>query len=115
MKIFSLQSQNLTSSLSPIDPTFGLWQYGELLKRHYRRSVLDHLPKDAWKRLDKPEMIDSPNLKQFVFCRVVETVQINVLGKLGALNKDLENNDDENNFGDNVQEHYAGSYLIVMY
>jgi hypothetical protein len=60
-------------------------------------------------------MIDSPNLKQFVFCRVVETVQIDVQGKLGALNKDLVNNDDNDNFKDNVQEHADGLYLIIMY
>jgi hypothetical protein len=60
-------------------------------------------------------MIDSPDLKQFVFCRVVETVQIDVRGKLGALNKDLANNDDDDNFRDNIQEHAAGLYLIVMY
>ncbi len=58
-------------------------------------------------------MIDSPDLEQFVFCRVVETVQIDVRGDLGALNEDLANDDD--NFGDNIQEHAAGSYLIVMY
>ena len=59
-------------------------------------------------------MMDSPNLEQFVFCCVVETVQIDVREKLGALNEDLGNNDDDNNFGDNVQEHAVGSYLIVM-
>ena len=57
-------------------------------------------------------MIDSPDLEQFVFCRVVETVQIDVRGELSALNEDLDNEDE---FGDNIQEHAAGSYLIVMY
>ena len=60
-------------------------------------------------------MINSPNLKQFVFCRVIETVQIYFRCKLGALNKDLKNNDKKGNFGDNVQEHAVGSYLTVMY
>ena len=58
-------------------------------------------------------MIDSPDLEQFVFCRVVETVQIDVRGDLGALNEDLAN--DEDDFGDYIQEHAAGSCLIVMY
>ena len=90
-----------------------LRQYGELLEKHFRITVLNHLPKDAWKKLDEPEMIDSPDLDQFVFCRVVETVQIDVRGELSVLNEDFTNDEDE--FGDNIQEHAAGSCLIVMY
>lgn len=61
-------------------------------------------------------MIDTPDLEQFVFCRVIETVQIDVRGELGVLNEDLVNNDDDDdNYGENIQEHAAGSYLIVMY
>jgi hypothetical protein len=61
-------------------------------------------------------MIDIPDLEQFVFCRVVETVQIDVRGELGVLNEDLVNDDDDDdNYGENIQEHAAGSYLIVMY
>jgi hypothetical protein len=61
-------------------------------------------------------MIDTPDLEQFVFCRVVETVQIDVRGELGVLNEDLVNDDDDDdNYGENIQEHAAGSYLIVMY
>ena len=58
-------------------------------------------------------MIDSPDLEQFVFCRVIETVSIDVSGETNALNEDLAN--DEDDYGDNVQDHAAGSYLIVMY
>lgn len=101
----------LSSSIFPFQRLY-LRQYGELLEKHYRRTVLNHLPKEAWKKLDEPEMIDSPDLEQFVFCRVVETVQIDVRGELSALNEDLDNEDE---FGDNIQEHAAGSYLIVMY
>ena len=94
-----------------------LRQYGELLEKHYRRTVLDHLPKEAWKKLDEPDMIDSPDLEQFVFCRVVDTVSIDVSGESKVLNRDLdeEDDDEDDNFGDNIQEHAAGSYLIVMY
>lgn len=102
----------LSSSIFPFQRLY-LRQYGELLEKHYRRTVLNHLPKEAWKKLDEPEMIDSPDLEQFVFCRVVETVQIDVRGELSSLNEDLDNDEDE--FGDNIQEHAAGSYLIVMY
>lgn len=58
-------------------------------------------------------MIDSPNLEQFVFCRVIETVQIDVSGELKTLNEDMQNEEDD--YGDNIQEHAAGSYLIIMY
>ncbi len=58
-------------------------------------------------------MIDSPDLEQFVFCRVVETVQIDVRGELSVLNEDFTNDEDE--YGDYIQEHAAGSCLIVMY
>lgn len=93
-----------------------LQQYGELLEKHYRRTVLDHLPKEAWKKLDEPEMIDSPNLEQFVFCRVLdETVSIDVNGETSALNDDLADNDEDDYAGDNIQDHAGGSYLIVMY
>lgn len=60
-------------------------------------------------------MIDSPDLEQFVFCRVLETVQIDVTGAPNTLNDDMANDEDEDDFGDNVQEQQAGSYLIVMY
>jgi hypothetical protein len=34
------------------------------------------MPKDAWKKLDAPEMIDEPDLNQYVFCKVNNTVEI---------------------------------------
>jgi hypothetical protein len=33
--------------------------------------VTDNLRKEAWRKLDEPEMIDRPNLDTFVFCKVV--------------------------------------------
>ncbi len=64
-------------------------------------------------------MIDSPDLEQFVFCRVLETVQIDVAGEPNSLDDDGDDeeaaNEEEDEFGDAVQEHQAGSCLIVMY
>eukprot|EP00978_Attheya_sp_CCMP212_P019568 scaffold55021_cov48-Attheya_sp.AAC.1 len=85
-----------------------LRNYGELLERHFRRTVLDHLPKDAWKKLDEPEMIDGPDLDEFVFCRVLETVEIDP--HLGETN-----NSEDENMEDSIQEHPAGSCLIARY
>jgi hypothetical protein len=54
-------------------------------------------------------MIDSPNLEEFVFCRVLEPIQIDVSG-------DTTGDDDEGeDLIDTIQEHGAGSCLIVMY
>mmetsp|Transcript_14774 Transcript_14774/g.32105 ORF Transcript_14774/g.32105 Transcript_14774/m.32105 type:complete len:323 (+) Transcript_14774:148-1116(+) len=108
----ALHNRTLVDRMTEEERSY-LRQYGELLEKHYRRTVLNHLPKEAWKKLDEPEMIDSPDLEQFIFCRVIETVQIDVTGEPNALNEDLANDDDD--FGDNIQEHAAGSFLIVMY
>lgn len=83
-----------------------LKQYGELTEKHLKRTVLDHLPKDAWKKLDEPEMIDSPNLDAFVFCKCLETVEINNYDPLG---------DDDEDEEDGIQEHKAGACLIARY
>ena len=87
-----------------------LQQYSALLRKHHHRTVLQHLPKEAWKKLDEPEMIDGPNLERFVFCRVLEPIVIDLR---------RENNNDENNeeedLIDSIQEHGEGACLIVMY
>jgi hypothetical protein len=66
--------------------------FGELLEKHFHRTVLDHIPKEAWKKLDEPDMIDTPDFNRFVFCRVMQ---------------------DEVEIGD--QYHGQGSYLIARY
>lgn len=64
-----------------------------------RRTVTDHFPQDAWKKLDEPEMIDEPNLDTYVFVRSKEDVSI-------------ENGTEEN---PDPQQHDAGACLIVRY
>jgi hypothetical protein len=65
--------------------------------------------------LDEPEMIDSPNLEEFVFCRVLEPIQIDTSGdNTNDLDGELNGRDGED-LVDNMQEHAAGAYLIVMY
>jgi hypothetical protein len=54
-------------------------------------------------------MIDSPNLEEFVFCRVLEPIQIDVSGDAG------DNEEGGEDLIDTIQEHGAGSCLIVMY
>jgi len=62
-------------------------------------------------------MIDSPDLEQFVFCHVLETVQIDVMGEPNPLRNGIVDNEaeDESEYDESVQEHRAGSHLIVMY
>lgn len=75
------------------------------MEKHLKRTVLNHLPKDAWKKLDEPEMIDTPNMDEFVFCKVLETVEID--------NTDHKGNEEDEEEG--IQEHKAGSCLIARY
>ena len=91
-----------------------LRQYGELIEKNYQRTVLNHMPAEGWKKLDDPEMIDSPDLEQFVFCRALEPIEIDVSGEPNVLNE-AEEEDDEDDYGDNLQAHPAGAFLIVMY
>lgn len=105
----ALHNRTLVDRMSEEEVSY-LRQYGELLEKHYRRTVLDHLPKEAWKKLDEPEMIDSPNLDDFVFCRALETVQIDASDG----GEDGEENEEEDG-GDLVQEFQAGASLIAMY
>mmetsp|Transcript_37442 Transcript_37442/g.89699 ORF Transcript_37442/g.89699 Transcript_37442/m.89699 type:complete len:318 (-) Transcript_37442:984-1937(-) len=91
-----------------------LKQYGELLEKHYRRTVLSHLPKQQWRKLDEEDMIDTPDLEAFVFCRVLEGVEIDASGESRVLNEDLENDDDED-AANGIQRHEEGACLIAMY
>lgn len=91
-----------------------LKQYGELLEKHYRRTVLSHLPKQQWRKLDDEDMIDSPDLEAFVFCRVLEGVEIDASGESSVLNEDLDNDDDED-AANGIQRHEEGACLIAMY
>lgn len=67
------------------------------------RTVLDHLPQDVWKNLDEPGMIDEPDLETYVFIKTKENVSI------------LVGNDDDGDDEPMLQQHEAGSCLIVRY
>eukprot|EP00568_Trieres_chinensis_P002559 CAMPEP_0183303580 /NCGR_PEP_ID=MMETSP0160_2-20130417/8964_1 /TAXON_ID=2839 ORGANISM="Odontella Sinensis, Strain Grunow 1884" /NCGR_SAMPLE_ID=MMETSP0160_2 /ASSEMBLY_ACC=CAM_ASM_000250 /LENGTH=324 /DNA_ID=CAMNT_0025466503 /DNA_START=18 /DNA_END=992 /DNA_ORIENTATION=- len=107
---YALHSRELVDRMSEEEVAY-LTQYGELLERHLCRSVVNHLPSGAFKKLDEPEMIDRPDLDEFVFCRCLETVEIDN-------NKGQEeevNIDDEDEFGGSIQKHPEGSCLIARY
>ncbi len=36
-----------------------------------RRSVTDHIPKEGWRKLNEPSMIERPSHDSYVFCKVV--------------------------------------------
>ena len=94
-----------------------LQQYGQLIENHFHRSVLDHLPKRIWRNLDDPEMIDKPNLEQYVFCKVVNDVVIDERNKDDRQNQNqLDDIDDAiGDDNDEQNEHVAGSSLIGRY
>lgn len=74
-----------------------LKQYLSLVDGHLHRTVLDHFPQEAWKKLDAPEMIDEPDLDAYVFVRTKERVIV-----------DRDAIDDED-------PHEKGTCLIVRY
>jgi len=73
--------------------------YGQLVEHHLRRTVLDHVGKDALKNLDEPDMIDQPNLDQYVFVKVKE-------------DSEIQGGTDEEPTHD---QHAAGTTLIARY
>ena len=76
-----------------------------------RRSVTDQIPKEAWRKLDEPAMIDRPNLDHYVFCKVVDEDGV-VLNNHKGLQIDLsEENEDE----DPDREYEYGMVLFVRY
>jgi len=75
--------------------------YGTLLERHLSRTVLDHFPQDAWKKLDAPDMIDEPDLGTYVFVKAKDEGGI-------VIDNGTPDNPD-------LQRHDAGACLIVRY
>ena len=76
-----------------------------------RRSVTDQIPKEAWRKLDEPDMIDRPSLDKYVFCKVVfkDGVVINN-------HKGIEIDQDEEFNGVEPERHYdCGSCLFARY
>lgn len=81
-----------------------LEEYGKLVERHFERTVLRHLP-GAFRAIDSPEMIDSPDLDEFVFCKILETVEL-----------ETDDGEDDGEYEDGgAQVHESGSSLIVRY
>lgn len=64
-----------------------------------RRTVLDHIAKVAFRNLDEPEMVDSPDLDQYVFVKVKEKAVI-------------DTGTEDDSF---PEEHQAGKTLITRY
>jgi len=104
-----LYMRNMRDRMSENEVKY-LISYGELLEKHLRRTVLNHMPRDSLKKLDEPEMIDSPDLDEYVFCKIMENVVI------GDETSGINEEDDENFDGmDGPQEYAAGSSLIARY
>ena len=80
-------------------------EYGRLMERHFQRTVLQHLPK-SFRAFDKEEMIDRPDLDEYVFCHVLETVTI----ETGNSTADYDDEEESSS-----HEHDAGTSLIVRY
>lgn len=83
-----------------------LKSYGELFQRHLERTVTDHFSKDAWKRLDEPDMIPRPDLDTYVFCKVIDEEGI-VLNDFRGM--DLSQDDEI------AQHKQVGETLFIRY
>jgi hypothetical protein len=88
-----------------------LSEYGQLFENHMCRSVTDHIPKEAWRKLDEPSMIERPNLNNYVFCEVVHEE-----GVVIDNHKGMDIDQDEELNGVEPERHYdPGSYLFARY
>jgi len=108
---YALHVREEVDRLSKDERTF-LRQYGELFEKHMRQSVTDRLPKEAWKSLDEPEMIDRPDLDSYVFCEVREPVEIDNLKGFFVDREFGEEDDYEDN---RITHHGIGETLFVRY
>merc|ERR1712032_585780 len=106
----ALYMRNMVDRMSDHEVSY-LKQYGELLENHLCRTVLNNFKKEAWRKLDEPEMIDSPDLDEFVFCKILESVEIDNRDKKAEVPLNDDNVDDD---GD-VQEFEAGKMIIARY
>ena len=79
-----------------------------------QRSVTNHLPKDAWKKLDEPEMIDRPNMNTFCFCRVLDDEGVSLDNTVGL---ELEQQEgDITQDSDQMEDYYKqGSQIFARY
>lgn len=100
-----LYMRDMVERMSEEEASF-LKSYGELIEKHFRRAVLDQLPKAAYQKLDDPDMIDTPDLDEYVFCHVLENIIIDPTDGKGGIDDD----DDEG-----PQDYEAGSSLIAKY
>jgi hypothetical protein len=77
------------------------------------RNVTDHFPKDIWKRLNDPDMIDHPDLDSFVFCKVVDSDGVSI-----DKNQDFKVRREEGleeNFDRNLEFYKEGTCLFLRY
>lgn len=95
--------------MSPEEVEF-LGKYGQLLEKYLHKQVLNHFPKgDMMRKLDDPEMVDSPNLEEYIFCKIIENCLI-------TEEPPPSNDDDEEEDQEGMpQEYSTGSCLVVKY
>ena len=117
----ALHNRDLVDRMSADEVEY-LKTYGGLVERHFNRTVLNAMPKEAWRKLNEPDMIDSPDLDAYVFCKVLETVEIDSStgdkkkkARSSARDDDDSDDDDDDEMGNSIQEHTAGSFLIARY
>lgn len=113
IEMHALHNRNLTDRMSDAEVAY-LKGYGELFESHMRRSVTNHIPKDAWKKLDDNGMIDSPDLNCYVFAKVVSEESVLIDKNFGLDSSEESQNPDIFESGDHIFVRYASIQDLIL-
>lgn len=90
--------------LGPAEKQF-LQDFHSLWTEHIEKTVTDHFPQSVWKKLDEPEMVQSPNLDEFCWVRVLQDITLHL------------SQSQSSQYDDDVDAHRynKGSVLVIPY
>lgn len=108
IEMHALHNRDLIDRMSDSEVAY-LKGYGELFEAHMRRSVTNHMPKDAFKKLDEDYMIERPDLDSYVFAEIVSEDEVNINNYYG-----LNISDDEEEL-ERYQSFQPGDKIFVRY
>lgn len=112
IEMHALYNRSLIDRMSDAEVSY-LKGFGELFESHMRRSVTDHIPKDAWKSLDDPEMIEKPDMNCFVFAKVVSEESVRI-DRYYGLDSSSEESFDNFESGSQIFVRYACIHDLVL-
>jgi GINS complex subunit 4 len=108
IEMHALHNRDLIDRMNDTEVAY-LKGYGELFEAHMRRSVTNHIPKEAWQSLDVDEMIERPDLDSFVFAENVSEETVEIDQYIGL---NIEEDEEE---GDRYVSCHPGKKIFVRY